>query len=138
MLSCSGKDKAGVVLTCKASSSVEDIEEICIIHGVRINSLGSVGGDRLEIDGADFGSLDDYRMMYDNAIGNLMQSESELVSDRTERICPSVVDIQNTSAMNRNIVVAAIMILAVSASCNPAAQKQEHLLTPIQHLSLLQ
>ncbi|HPE97732.1 MAG: phosphoribosylformylglycinamidine synthase subunit PurL [Chitinophagales bacterium] len=74
-----GEGQSRVVLTCKASS-VEDIEEICIIHGVRINSLGSVGGDRLEIDGADFGSLDDYRMMYDNAIGNLMQSESELVS----------------------------------------------------------
>ena len=79
MLSLFGEGQSRVVLTCKASS-VEDIEEICIIHGVRINSLGSVGGDRLEIDGADFGSLDDYRMMYDNAIGNLMQSESELVS----------------------------------------------------------
>ena len=39
-------------------------------------NLGEVKGTSVVIDGRDYGSLDHFRSLYSNAIGNLMQQEN--------------------------------------------------------------
>lgn len=74
-----GEGQSRVVVTCKAAA-VHDIEEICTIHGVRVNSLGSTGGDSIFIDGENYGNLDAFRTEYEQSIGRYMQAEPELVA----------------------------------------------------------
>ncbi len=74
-----GEGQGRVVLTCKASDTA-DIEEICSIHGIPLNVLGAVGGTSMIIDGDDFGSVEDFRSKYDNALQRHMDQELELVS----------------------------------------------------------
>jgi phosphoribosylformylglycinamidine synthase len=74
-----GEGQGRVVLTCK-SSATADIEEICSIHGIPLNVLGSVGGQHMIIDGEDLGTVEQFRSKYDNALQKHMDQELELVS----------------------------------------------------------
>lgn len=74
-----GEAQGRVVLTCKAAN-VEVIEEICDIHGITINALGSTGGDSIVVDGTSFGKVEDFRHLYEESLAHQMEKELELVS----------------------------------------------------------
>lgn len=72
-----GESQSRVVVTCDAAM-VEEIEMICKLHHIPANSLGTVGGEYLYIDGENFGSVYTYAELYQNALEKYLVAPAEL------------------------------------------------------------
>lgn len=72
-----GESQSRVVVTCDAAM-VEEIEMICKKHAISANSLGTVGGEYLVIDGENFGSVYTYTDLYQNALEKYLSSAVEV------------------------------------------------------------
>lgn len=51
------------------------IENICKEFGVPVNVLGRVTDGKISVDGEDFGTINTFKDLYDNAIGKYMNEE---------------------------------------------------------------
>ncbi|MBK7110176.1 MAG: phosphoribosylformylglycinamidine synthase subunit PurL [Bacteroidetes bacterium] len=71
-----GESQSRVVVTCDAAM-VEEIEIICKKHNISANSLGTVGGEYLVIDGENFGSVYTYTELYQNALERYLSATVE-------------------------------------------------------------
>ena len=58
------------VQTCALPIYMDEFIEILASSEIEFTNLGVTGGDRLVVDGVDFGSVADYSTMYMNAIGD--------------------------------------------------------------------
>ncbi|HET8963193.1 MAG TPA: phosphoribosylformylglycinamidine synthase subunit PurL, partial [Chitinophagales bacterium] len=72
-----GESQSRVVVTCDAAM-VEEIEMICKKHNISANSLGTVGGEYLVIDGENFGSVYTYTDLFQNALEKYLSSAVEV------------------------------------------------------------
>lgn len=72
-----GESQSRVVITCDVAM-IEELEELCKNFGIPVNSLGTVGGDYLMIDGENYGSLYTYTELYQNAIQKHLTAAVEL------------------------------------------------------------
>lgn len=71
-----GEGQSRVVVTCDASM-IEEIESVCKQFQIPANSLGTVGGEFLVIDGENFGSLYTFTELYQNALDKYLSVATE-------------------------------------------------------------
>jgi phosphoribosylformylglycinamidine synthase len=58
----------GRAIVTISQEQLKKVQDLASANGVEVSVLGSVKGSDLVIDGENFGSIDDYRNIYDNAI----------------------------------------------------------------------
>lgn len=63
------------VVVSTTSDKVFEIEAICKSNNIPVNVLGTVTQGSIIIDGVRYGGIQEYREIYDNAIGRYMQQE---------------------------------------------------------------
>lgn len=69
-----GEGQSRVVVST-TSDKVFEIESVCKANGIPVNVLGTVTHGSIIIDGVRYGGIQEYREIYDNAIGRYMQKE---------------------------------------------------------------
>ena len=69
-----GEGQSRVVVST-SSEKVFVIENICKEFGVPVNVLGRVTDGKISVDGEDFGTINTFKELYDNAIGKYMNEE---------------------------------------------------------------
>jgi phosphoribosylformylglycinamidine synthase len=70
-----GEAQSRVVVSLDASNE-SAFEEMLSVHGVPFERLGKVTSGAVDIDGQNWGNVEDWKELYDNAIGQYLAGES--------------------------------------------------------------
>lgn len=68
-----GESQSRVVVSIKADQAKE-LQKYAAANGVKLSKIGTVTADSLTIDGEHFGKTADWKVDYDNAIGDELDS----------------------------------------------------------------